>query len=374
MTARQTRQITIAIHTYEHALSLKSLLEREGISVTLQNVNLQRPEVTAGVRVRIPEDELPKAMRIIENPDIFCHVSSETPTSPVVIAPVDFSPQSNRSCRLAFGIAAAHSAKVILIHAFMTPRMAMPRALSDALDFGDTTDEMNPEAQAETDRNVADMMTEYAAALRNEIKAGEMPAAPFETIVREGLPEEIILDLAKDYAPMLIVMGTSGAGNKPRVMGSVTAEVLDSCRYPVFTVPDTSSPIALGSTERVLFFTSPDQQDIVAIDAFLRLFAGYPLEITLINTPTKKEQLLSGKSLETLADYCRAHYPAHTFKTKYITFDNLDSEACKINASSGYSILGVPNKKKNILARFFNPTLAHRLLFAADIPMLVIPV
>jgi len=374
MTARQTRQITIAIHTYEHALSLKSLLEHEGISATLQNVNLQKPEVTAGVRVRISEDELPKALRIIENPDIFCHAGSETPSSPVVIAPVDFSPQSHRSCRLAFGIAAAHSAKVILIHAFMTPRMAMPRALSDALDFGDTADEQNPETQTETDRDVTDMMTEYAAVVRNEIKAGEMPAAPFETIVREGLPEEIILELAKDYAPLLIVMGTSGAGNKPRVMGSVTAEVLDSCRYPVFTVPDTSSPITLAGTGRVLFFTSPDQQDIVAIDAFLRLFAGHPLEITLINTPSKKDQSLSGKLLETLAGYCRIHYPDHSFKTRFITFDNLDSEAYKINASSDYDILGVPNKKKNLLARFFNPTLAHRLLFAADIPMLVIPV
>ncbi len=34
------RLITIAIHTYEKALTLKSILEREGIYVELNNVNL----------------------------------------------------------------------------------------------------------------------------------------------------------------------------------------------------------------------------------------------------------------------------------------------------------------------------------------------
>lgn len=34
----------------------------------------------------------------------------------------------------------------------------------------------------------------------------------------------------------------------------------------------------------------------------------------------------------------------------------------------------VSNKKKNMFARLFNPSLAHRLLFHADIPMMAIPV
>lgn len=374
MTTQPTRHITLAIHTYEHALSLKSLLEHEGISVTLQNVNLQQPEVTAGVRVRIPESELPKALRIIENPDVFCRRDYGAPTSPVVLAPIDFSPQSHRACRLAFSIAAAHSAKVVMVHAYMSPTLSMPQALSDTLDFGGVDQEENLEAEIETDRDVNDMMTQYAVRVRAEIKAGEMSAAPFETSVREGLPEDVIVEMAKEVSPMLIVMGTSGAGNKPRVMGSVTAEVLDSCRYPVFTVPFTANPVRLSAIGKALFFTSPDQQDIVAIDAFLRLFAGHPLEITLINTPSKKEPRTPGNALDTLARYCRGHYPDNTFSTRFITVENIDSESRNLTEASGFDIIGVPNKKKNLLARFFNPTLAHRLLFAADIPMLVIPV
>ena len=65
------RLITLAIHTYGQAQALKALLEREGVNVVLQNVNLEQPVVSAGIRVRINENDLPLALRIIENTDIF---------------------------------------------------------------------------------------------------------------------------------------------------------------------------------------------------------------------------------------------------------------------------------------------------------------
>ena len=66
-----TRYITVAIHTFDRALALRSLLESEGIEVMLQNVNLTDPAVASGVRVRIHESDLPLALRIIENTDVF---------------------------------------------------------------------------------------------------------------------------------------------------------------------------------------------------------------------------------------------------------------------------------------------------------------
>ena len=65
------RLITVAIHTYDKAVALRSLLESEGIKVTLQNVNLEQPTVSSGIRVRILESDLPLALRIIENHEIF---------------------------------------------------------------------------------------------------------------------------------------------------------------------------------------------------------------------------------------------------------------------------------------------------------------
>lgn len=93
----EDRLITVAIHTYEKALLLKSLLESEGVRATLQNVNLAQPVVSSGVRIRIHESDLPLALRIIENSDLFCAPServnpTETKLRPTVLVPVDCSP------------------------------------------------------------------------------------------------------------------------------------------------------------------------------------------------------------------------------------------------------------------------------------------
>ena len=70
------RLITVAIHTYDRAIELKNLLEKEGIEVLLQNVNLEHPTVSSGVRVRIHENDLPLALRIIEHREIFTPMPS----------------------------------------------------------------------------------------------------------------------------------------------------------------------------------------------------------------------------------------------------------------------------------------------------------
>ena len=55
----EDKLVTLAIHTFEKAQILKTMLETEGIEVYLHNVNQIQPVVSAGVRVRIKESDLP---------------------------------------------------------------------------------------------------------------------------------------------------------------------------------------------------------------------------------------------------------------------------------------------------------------------------
>lgn len=63
----EDKLVTLAIHTFEKAQILKTLLETEGIETSITNVNQIQPVVSAGVRVRIKESDLPHALRIIED-------------------------------------------------------------------------------------------------------------------------------------------------------------------------------------------------------------------------------------------------------------------------------------------------------------------
>lgn len=367
----ESRQITLAIHTWEYAVTLKNILEREGLSVTLQNVNLQTPQVSAGVRVRIYEADLPKALRIIENPDIFGRDAVPTASGPAtVLVPVDFSPASYNACRLAFDIASVHHARILLLHAYIRPGGAQPVPLSKTLDFNPVSDS----GQNTIPKDVGILMSNFIHRLREEIKHGDIAAVPFSGRIAEALPEEAIVNVAKEVQPMLIVMGTHGADSfELRIMGSVTAEVLDTCRFPVFAVPgNNTGKRRLGDFSHVLFFAIPDQQDIVALDAFIRMFGNRPMKVTLLAMPTRARE--TPHSLGALTGYCREHYPNIEFEERSLLPENVETGMDEFAETSVVDILCVPNKKKNLLARFFNPTLAHRLIFITDKPMLVIPV
>ncbi|MDE6120149.1 MAG: universal stress protein, partial [Muribaculaceae bacterium] len=119
----ERRLITVAIHTGDKALALKQLLENEGVHVTLQNVNLEQPVVSAGMRVRIYEEDLPLALRIIENREFFLYPESNGDASSggiAVLVPVDFSLHSESALKLAFNIAESHGAQVIVLHSYIT--------------------------------------------------------------------------------------------------------------------------------------------------------------------------------------------------------------------------------------------------------------
>ena len=90
----EDRLITVAIYTYEKAQIIKGILENEGIPVAIQNVNLIQPVVSSGVRIRIRENDLPLALKILENSPVFEDLlqnkTSENRENQILV-PVDFS-------------------------------------------------------------------------------------------------------------------------------------------------------------------------------------------------------------------------------------------------------------------------------------------
>ena len=374
------RLITIAIHTYEKAHQLKNILECEGISVVLQNVNLTTPVVSSGIRVRIHENDLPMALRLIENIEIFSPSAvKQCPAGgPEILVPIDFSTSSIQACFLAFHIASLHKAHIKLLHSYCDPIMADGAAmqLSDTMTFDTTADviEQMQEDKLLTETSRKDMQ-EVESQLREKIKDGVIPPAMFSSDITEGLPEEVINNYASSHNPFLIVMGTRGTNKQNRAMlGSVTAEVLDTCRSCVLTVPESLRFKRTDEIREVIYFAASRQQDILALDALYRIFPETSLSVTLTVLPTKKKPQGDPEVIANLLDYCRKNYPAYTFKTMTLSISHEMEEFENLDQQLHVNMIVVPTPRKNIFARLFNPTLAHKLLFHSDIPMLSIPV
>lgn len=376
------RLITVAIHTYERAHRLKSILEREGIAVTLQNVNLTNPSISAGVRVRIKECDLPQALRIIENIEI---LTQSYPTDAdnslhhgTILVPVDFSDNSLKATLVAFRMASALKSRIHILHSYVGPSFTGQGVmqLSESLTFDSYSD---PVEEMEEDKSIAGIakksMKEFQEKLHDKIRAGVIPGIPFATETTEGLPEEAVEDYLTAHKTILTVMGTHGADNHNRnILGSVTAEVLDSCRTSVLTVPDSCAWAPAGMPVHTVFFTTPSQEDILALDTLYRLFPDCTLNVTLVALPPSRFSKPQPDDLDRLLKYCRNNYPAFSFKASPLSLANPVEDFEKITSVHEVDLIAVGSRRKNIFSRLFNPTLAHRLLFHADIPLISIPV
>lgn len=368
------RLITIAIHTYDHAAALRRRLEREGIEVVLQNVNLESPVVSSGMRVRIHEHDLPLALRIIENPDIFPDDEAESATDVrEILVPIDFSAHSYNAACAAVCLARLHGSDLRLLHTYIDPVVAGKMQLTDSLTYELTDAGARKKIEDDAARN----MQRFVKVLKDRMLAGELPAVKISGDIREGVPEDAIIQYVKTNPPLLVVMGTRSFEKKEREMiGSVCAQVLDSCRFSVLVIPENAELSQPDRRMKQLFFANLDQEDILAMDTFFRVFPGVHTDATVVNIPGKRRLLERARidNPESLVGYFRKSYPDSAFDAADIAAASVVDDFDRLQLQNSFDLLVVPNKKKNLLSRVFNPGLAQRLLFHANVPMLVIPV
>lgn len=358
--------ITIAIHTYEKAVLLKTLLEREGIEAVIHNVNLIQPVISSGVRVRIHERDLPMALRIIEtagSADIEHGKENNT-----VLIPVDFSDYSMKACVLGFDFAYRMLGEAMLLYSYLKA------PYSDIMPFDsdeyEATDFVADDSTIEKVAN--EKMDNFANAIKRKIAAGELADVKFTTVITEGIPENAILDYSKEVEPKVIVMGTRGK-TKKELIGSVTAEVLDAGKFPVLTVPENVGISSIGEVRNVVFFSTLRQQDMLSFESFASILGELSIKVTIIPVVDRKHIHDYDHAVALLLDYCRSRFEGVEFESRYI--DDKDFVAgfdqyAKVNE---VDLILIPNKKKNIFMRLFNPSVAHKILFITDTPMLVVP-
>lgn len=371
------KYITLAIHTYEKAVSLKEILTSNNIDVKFENVSGADSDVTVGVRVKIPEQDLPYALKIMESREGEPISELKMKLSGVsgnLLIPVDFSDYSMLACRVGFLLARRCRLHPVILHSFATPYFEGSLAAGD--DFtGAYTDEI-ADMQAGADMRLESqrLMRAFKHRLKQAQAAGDLPDIKFTTTLSEGVPEDVILQYCRLTPPAAVVMATRGIHKKEQdLIGSVTAEVLDSCRVPVLAIPEDMQFESFDTVRKLVFFCNLNQNDILSIDTLLRLFDYPAVDITLIPVnPRAGDRAL--EKVEALRKYLTSNYPTARFHVHVFKEDMFRDEFVAFEKENGIQLIVVPNKKKNIVSRLFNPGIAHKMLFERDIPMLALPV
>lgn len=370
----EDKLVTLAILTYAKAQILKNVLENEGIETYIHNVNQIQPVVSSGVRLRIKESDLPRALKITESSAWLAEevVGGKSPKveqeSNKVLVPVDFSDYSMKACEFGFNFAQGMEAEVVLLHVYFTP------IYSTSLPYGDVFN-----YQITDDENVKNILHKVHADLnalsdkvKGKVASGEFPNVKYSCVLREGIPEEEILRYSKEYRPRIIIMGTRGKNQKDiDLIGSVTAEVIERSRVPVIAIPENTPFKQLAEAKRIAFITNFDQRDLIAFDSLISALKPYHFSVSLIHLSDVKDTWNEIK-LGGIKEYFQKQYPDLEIQYDVVQNDDFLNSFESYIKSNKIDIIALTTYKRNIFSRLFNPGIARKMIFHSDTPLLVI--
>ena len=375
----EDKLVTLAILTYTKAQILKSVLENEGIETYIQNVNQIQPVVSAGVRLRIKESDLPRALKITESSVWLAEdiVGDKSPEINVenkkILIPVDFSGYSMKACEFGFNLAKTYKTEVVLLHVYFTPVYVSSLPYGDVFNY-----QINDE---QTIKTILQKVHSDLNALSDKIKAkvanGEFPDVKFTCVLREGIPEEEILRYNKEQSARIIIMGTRGKNQKDiDLIGSVTAEVIDRSRTTVLAIPENTPFKQFDEVKRLAFITNFDQRDLIAFDSFINIWKPFHFSVSLIYLTDIKEAKDTWNEIKLagIKAYFQKQYPELKIEYDVVMNDDILKNLEQYIQTSKIDIITLTSYKRNIFARLFNPGIARKMLFHSDTPLLVINV
>lgn len=366
--------VTLAIHTPEKAQILKTVLEGEGLFVSIESVNNDHSTSPESVRLRIKESDLPKALNIVENRHLFSYNEPDTYRTDDgrkrILVPVDFSEYSLKACKIAFNMAKEINAKVKILHVYFNPYYPTALPMSEVFAY-----------QAKEEGSFQNILAKVRADIKKlcniideKIASGEFPAINYSYVLREGLPEEEIVSFSKEYKPAVIVMGTRGKDQKDLdLIGSVTAEVIEMTRIPVFAIPENTIFSDFTQIKNVAFLTNFSQRDLISFDFLMSFLSKYKVKIHLIHISSKKSDEWNKIKMEGIKAYFEKKYPE--LNSDYALIEesadfikDVDSFVKKQNID----VIALTTAKRNIFSRMFIPSVSRKMLFYSDTPILVL--
>ena len=373
----EDKLITLAILTYSKAQILQSVLENEGIESYIHNVNLIQPVISSGVRVRIKESDLPQALKIIESSswlssEILQEESPEPAKASHVLIPIDFSAYSLKACDFGFRVAAKMQVEVVLLHVHFTP-IYIPSLQYSTDHYGIPPIENSASIKSVIE-TIHKELDDLVKVIDKKIEDGIYPKVKYTCMLREGVPEEEILSYARHEKPLIIVMGTRGEHQKDlELIGSVTAEVIERSPVFVYAIPEQAPSKSIEDIHKVALFTSFDQRDLIAFDSLITTFKDNHFEVTFIHINSHEQKRTWNEiTLAGIKEYFKKQYPQLEFNYLTVDEEHLLNNLDQFVQENKIDVICTSNYKRNIFARLFNPSIARKMLFHANTPLLVI--
>lgn len=364
--------VTLATNSYQHAHILKSILEAEGIECFLQNANVIEGAFNMSVKIRIRESDLEEAIRIIEQIELsgiekLDEKKAGRPQKPRILLPVDFSDYSDKAADMALEWAGRLKAEITVLNVYFNPILnTLP--FSEAYVYDTNLDQLllDNEQQAESD------MQEFIKKFKDKRKSLGAENIVIKHKLVRGVAEDEIIRFSEDYNPTLIILGTRGRDRKASdLIGSVTAEVMEMARAPVLAVPEDFHFQGIDKIKNVLYATNFEESDFKALDKLEKIVKPLDVRIFFVHVGPQADSQWDRLRLDGLKNYMKKRFPDTDVVCDYIENEDFWIGLEGFIHDKKIDIISFTTRRRNLFSRLLNPSVAKKMLFHTNTPMLV---
>jgi nucleotide-binding universal stress UspA family protein len=281
--------------------------------------------------------------------------------------PVDFSEYSKNACLYALDLAARLKTDLKIFHVYYAP----------IIDLVPITDAYS--IQVDMDINLREMentarknLIEFVNSMRQLARERGYDNVKIGYSLREGITEDEIASMAKTYKPGLIVLGSKGKGEKQSdIIGSVVYKVLDRTRVPVLAIPENSHYDPSREVKNIVYATDFDESDYVAIRRLIGIVSAFKVKIHCIHISKDPGKTWDSIKMKNLKEYFGKINPEIKVECNLVEGEDTLGKLEEYTSLNKIDLIAMVNRKRGLLARFFNPGLTKQLIYHSSIPLLI---
>jgi len=363
---------TIAYHTYSRALLLQSQLEAAGIDCFLANINIVQPAVGSGVKLKVRDKDVEKALRIIKKAIDIAGKGKEKTVKQMhsvrrILMPVDFSDYSLNACQYAIGLAAKFKAEIKLFHAYFKPVMEMP-TYEGAHMYQANFDKYFEEIEIKAKRQLNELVHE----LNQYIEKKKLGKIRISATLANGFAEEAIIEINEKYKPGIVIMGTHGIGEQTAgIFGSVTLRLIDRLNLPLLTIPASATFKGIEKIKNILYATDFDDTDYAAINKLINLIRPFDMKLHCVHVSIGRKKPWDTVKTDEMREYFKEEYPNQKIKCSIMVSDNILNGLETYMRNNNIGLVTFNTHKRNMFTKLFTPSITRKALARFNKPVFI---
>ena len=361
----EEKLVTIVVLPYSRAHILKMRLEAKGIECDLEEIDLMDGSTSFSVKVKILESDVQLAFPVVEEflgKKPVAEVAHTDKKERHILVPIDFSEVTEKVFKTAFNIASHLQVKLVLMHCYINPLIhSIP--FSDVYAYDPSLLEKMESAENEANEK----FHSFVLKMTREFGKEKWKTVPTEFIIKSGYADEDILAYAEKNHPVLIVMGSGGEGT----LGSTAADAIYNANVPVLVVPEKAPLVEMDKISKVLYATNFDEKDFAVLDKLMALLKPFNTKIYCVHVGQPTGNGWDLARLEGMKDILQEKYHTKSFECHFIIGTDILNSLEKYMDEEKIDILSLTTHKRNMISRLFNPSLAPKMVFHTQTPLLV---